>query len=74
MLYAQTRIRQEDETHKIPKDFQIQRDHLIPTRPSDEKQKQKQTKKMKKKKEGHPCSGLCCLSRPQSENKKRKEK
>ena len=48
----------ENEMHKIPWDFEIQADHLIPS-----------GKLMKK--ENLPYSGLCRLVRPQTENQRK---
>ena len=45
LIYAQTRINQENETHKIHKDFEIQTDHVTLTRRPSLKKKKKKKKR-----------------------------
>ena len=71
---------QENETHNILKDFEIQADPLIPVRRPDlalintkkkKKEKKKKRKRTKKRKKKKRTSGFCRPIGPQSEKKRK---
>ena len=63
MVYANPATVLENDSHKLLWDFDIQTDHLIPTRRPDNNNQQK--------KENLQNSRLCCPSRPQDKNRKK---
>ena len=52
----------ENDTHKIPKDFEVETNHLVIVN------------KKETKKDNLPRDGLCCSGGPQCDNKKKKKK
>ena len=67
----------ENETHKILWDFEIQTDHLIPTRKPDlvqiNKKKKKEKERKKERKKDTPSTGFCHFGWPQSGNKRKRK-
>ena len=59
----------ENETHKILRDFEIQKDPLIQARKSDLDKK----KRKEKREENLPYNGFCCLGEPGRENQRKRK-